>query len=257
MAAVPALCNQRLKRTLSSAGHALGIFIVCKAVQLQDHAAWQRHMWHFSDHLSQQQHGHTAGASLTSSALSIVATACHPTVNRSIIALLLHHMVSWQRSGNTTISLPFLPSLLLQDSASFLHVNYYWTPQASWKSVGLLLASTLQDARSTNSAAALTSSTNSSNSSSATSALAGPPPKYGYILSASNATFVPLFQQLGGVDTPVQSLLYVDGNVTLSKPPVPQVGMLLQRPMAVVGLSSTLTGLDLAMQRNSIIMSFQ
>jgi hypothetical protein len=153
-------------------------------------------------------------------------------------------------SGMSTES-PYLSCL--QDGATFLHVNYFWTPHASWQSVGLLLASSLQDARATSSTAGLTSSTNSSNSSSAV--FAGPPPKYGYVLSADNATFVPLMQQLGGVDMAAQSLLYVNGNVTLSKPPVPQAGMLLQRPMALVGLSFTLTGVDLAMQRNSFIMS--
>jgi hypothetical protein len=140
----------------------------------------------------------------------------------------------------------------LQDGSTFLHVNYFWTSRASWQSVGLLLATSLQDARSTSSVAALTSNSSSSNGS---AAFAGPPPKYGYVLSANNATFVPLMEQLGSVDTAAQALLYVDANVTLSKPPVPQSGMLLERPMAVVGLSSCLTGLDLAMQRNSIIMS--
>jgi hypothetical protein len=140
----------------------------------------------------------------------------------------------------------------LQDGSTFLHVNYFWTPQASWQSVGLLLASSLQDARSTSSVAALTSKNIISNGS---GVYAGPPPKYGYVLSANNATFVPLMQQLGSVATAAQALLYVDTNVTLSKPPVPQSGILLDRPMAIVGLSEALTGLDLAMQRNSIIMS--
>jgi hypothetical protein len=84
---------------------------------------------------------------------------------------------------------------------------------------------------------------------------AGPPSKYGYVLSANNATFVPLMEQLGSVATAAQALLYADANIKLSKPPVPQTGIPLERPMAVVGLSSALTGLDLAMQRNSIIVS--
>ncbi|KAF6262439.1 hypothetical protein COO60DRAFT_627220 [Scenedesmus sp. NREL 46B-D3] len=128
-------------------------------------------------------------------------------------------------------------------------------PHASWQSVGLLLAGSLQDARSTSSTAAFTSTISSHSSTNASAADTGPPPKYGYVLSASNETFVPLMQWLGGINTAAQALLYFDENVTLSKPPVPQAGMLLQRPMAVVGLSSALTGIDLAMQTNSIIMS--
>eukprot|EP00882_Tetradesmus_deserticola_P014601 GHRQ01015531.1.p1 GENE.GHRQ01015531.1~~GHRQ01015531.1.p1 ORF type:complete len:606 (+),score=147.84 GHRQ01015531.1:170-1987(+) len=141
------------------------------------------------------------------------------------------------------------------DGATYLHVNYFWTPHASWQSVGLLLASDLQDARSTSGMAALTGTRNNPNSTDTSAAVAGRPPKYGYVLSASNATFVPLMQQLGGEDTAAQALMYVDGNVTLSKPPVPEAGMLLQRPLAAVGLSSALTSLDLAMQVNTIIMS--
>jgi hypothetical protein len=143
----------------------------------------------------------------------------------------------------------------LQDGSTFLHVNYFWTPQASWQSVGLLLASSLQDARSTSSVAALTSNSSTLSSSNGSGVYAGPPPKYGYVLSANNATFVPLMEQLGSVATAAQALLYAAANITLSKPPVPQTGIPLERPMAVVGLSSALTGLDLAMQRNSIIMS--
>lgn len=160
---------------------------------------------------------------------------------------------------------------ILQDQSTFLHINYFANSRASWQSVGLLLATDLQDARSTSSPVAFVSSFTSNNRgllqdysrSLAAAAAAGnvavggklPPPKYGYVLAATNDTLVQLMTQIGAVAGPVGAVIYIDTNITLSKPPFPDEGILVARPLYVVGLVLANTSLDLHMKVNQIILN--
>jgi hypothetical protein len=174
----------------------------------------------------------------------------------------------------------------LQDGQSFLHVNYYSIGSVSWKSVGLLLASSLDDARSTaqlhelppssrtqtrsgfvslqGSNSRISSSTvDSANSSSRNphrrmllAARAGKGaegvqesgPAYNYVLAANQESLVGHLQRLGAAAGPTGCLIYLESNVTLSKPPVPASGIPVARPMAIVGLSRWVTSIDWYMQ---------
>lgn len=169
--------------------------------------------------------------------------------------------------------------LSLQDGESFLHVNYYATELATWKSVGLLMADSLEDARSTSAISRSASSKLSNQSqlgssssnrtgtgvrrgrrlSSAASTAAVPvgrtgldsvPPKkqYNYVLAATQESLIAHMQQLGGLEGPTPCLIYICSNVTLSKPPVPASGIPVARPMFIVGLVRYNTSIDWYMQ---------
>lgn len=155
----------------------------------------------------------------------------------------------------------------LQDGRSFLHVNYYATARASWQSVGLLLASSLAEARATsklqNSSLAAAEAAAAAALDAAVSsvpqeqlALQLQPSDYNYVLAALNATLVHHMQELGVVASSVACLIYVDSNVTLSKPvPVPPVGVLVARPLTLVGLVTANTSVDFHMAVNSILLT--
>lgn len=140
-----------------------------------------------------------------------------------------------------------------------------------WKSVGLLLADSLEDARSTSAfeSSDASSSKRASTSSSprgrllraaAPVALPVPAPaaapsskqvqapKYNYVLGADQDSIVQHLQQLGSAEGPVPGLIYLNGNVTLSKPPVPAGGIAVARPMVIVGLAGEAVGIDFHMQ---------
>lgn len=184
----------------------------------------------------------------------------------------------------------------LQDGQSFLHVNYYSTGSVSWKSVGLLLATSLEDARRTSQSRQLppgfgnqtrsrfaslqgsnrrtsSSALDSANSSRNTRGrmlLAAPTPRagagaepragagaeglqeggprYNYVLAANRESLVGHIQRLGAVAGPTGCLIYLQDNVTLSKPPVPAAGIPVARPLAIVGLSRWVTSIDFYMQ---------
>lgn len=163
-------------------------------------------------------------------------------------------------------------------------MNYYADGSVSWKSVGLLLADSLEDARSTSQAEAIppgnltrnslnslsSSSMDSTNSSSssrgrmlkalpaATPASTGMSsssgsqqagkPRYNYVLAANQDTIVQHIWHMGAVGGPTACLIYLEANVTLSKPPVPTGGIPMARPMAIVGLSHWNTSIDWHMQ---------
>jgi hypothetical protein len=147
-------------------------------------------------------------------------------------------------------------------------VNYYASSLASWQSVGLLLATSLEDARST-SVPAATVSNGSAKSLTSGSSNRGALPggrdstqqgrhlqagaaqrkqPYNYVLAATNATLAGHLLQQGSVDGPTPCIIYLDSNATLSKPPVPAEGIPMARPMAVVGLASKNTSIDFYMQ---------
>jgi len=168
--------------------------------------------------------------------------------------------------------------LLLQDGESFLHINYHATELVTWQSVGLLLADSLEDARSTSVINRLASSKLSNQSqlgsssnrtgsgvrrgrrlSSAASTAAVPvsrtgigtvPPakQYNYVLAATQESLIAHMQQLGGLEGPTPCLIYICSNVTLSKPPVPASGIPVARPMFMVGLVRYNTSIDWYMQ---------
>jgi hypothetical protein len=159
-------------------------------------------------------------------------------------------------------------------------VNYYSNNRTSWKSVGLLVATDVDDARassnllsssnhlsidSVNDAAQPSAELAGSASALATAtsaALAAVPPsllapalKYNYVLAASNSNCVLHLQRLGSVVGPAAALLYLDDNITLSKPPVPEAGVLVARPLAMVGLSYVNTSMDLHMTVNIFMLT--
>lgn len=179
-----------------------------------------------------------------------------------------------------------LCGVVLQDGQSFLHVNYYAAAGVSWQSVGLLLADSLGDARSTAATAGLNAapSNRSSNSisgsrmesSNSTSlrgrllyaapststvpagAAAGNSvrgrPQYNYVLAADNRNLAQHMQRLGAQDTPTPCLLYVDSNITFSKPPVPAAGIPVARPLVLVGLVGWNTSIDFHMQVGVLVL---
>jgi hypothetical protein len=170
--------------------------------------------------------------------------------------------------------------VVLQDGQSFLHVNYYAAAGVSWQSVGLLLADSLRDARSTAATTGLNavpsnrssnsisvSRTESSNSTSlrgrllhaapststvaAGGAASGSPrgrPQYNYLLAANDGNLAQHMQRLGAQDTSTPCLIYVDSNITFSKPPVPAAGIPVARPLVLVGLVGWNTSIDWHMQ---------
>jgi hypothetical protein len=72
--------------------------------------------------------------------------------------------------------------------------------------------------------------------------------KYNYVLAADQDSIVQHLQQLGPVEGPVPCLIYLNGNVTLNKPPVPAGGIAVARPIALVGLAGEKVGIDFRMQ---------
>ena len=89
----------------------------------------------------------------------------------------------------------------------------------------------------------------SSNQSSSTSSS-----RVNYVVACDNATFTPFLMHTGKNATAVPLLVYIVSNVTLGKPPVPEDGILISRPLYLVGLSSSNTSLDLHMAVNQLIM---
>jgi hypothetical protein len=78
--------------------------------------------------------------------------------------------------------------------------------------------------------------------------LQGSGPTYNYVLAANQESLVGHLQRLGAVAGPTGCLVYLEQNVTLSKPPVPAAGIPMARPMAIVGLSRWVTSIDWYMQ---------
>jgi hypothetical protein len=177
--------------------------------------------------------------------------------------------------------------MAVQDGTSFLHVPWWQNPSATttWLSVGLLVADSLEQARATSNstlaagAAAAQepqpapfgqpTSTSTSTSNSSSSAQPGPrrllwePPSTGveaaaaaagsqfvnYVLSADNATLVPLLKGFGGISTSAPLLVYVSGNVTVSSATgVTPQGVAMNRFLHWVGLSSRNTSVDWNME---------
>lgn len=169
--------------------------------------------------------------------------------------------------------------VVLQDGQTFLHVNYYAAAGVSWRSVGLLLADSVRDARSTAGLATQPSNRTSSSlggsrmessntstsrrgrmlhaAPSPTTPAAGAAsgvsmrpgrPQYNYVLAANNSSLAQHMQRLGAQDTPTPCMIYVDSNITFSKPPVPAAGIPVARPLVLVGLVGWNTSIDWHMQ---------
>lgn len=162
----------------------------------------------------------------------------------------------------------------MQDKQTFLHVNYFANDHVSWQSVGLLLADSLEDARSTSVTGSASSSSSSSKQTRTTSSsstrgggrllraaasttqLGSQPrpqqqqrrPPYNYVLAADTDSIVPQLQRLGAVEGPTPCLIYLNSNVTLSKPPVPAAGITMARPLAIVGMAHRNVSIDWHMQ---------
>jgi hypothetical protein len=68
------------------------------------------------------------------------------------------------------------------------------------------------------------------------------------VLAADNATLAGQIQRLGAQEGPTPCLIYICANVTLSKPPVPERGIAVKRPLVLVGLSGWTTGIDWHME---------
>jgi hypothetical protein len=82
-----------------------------------------------------------------------------------------------------------------------------------------------------------------------TNGSAAPVRQLNYVLAANNASLAWQIQRLGAEEGSTPCLIYVDGNVTLSKPvPVPDQGISVARPMALVGLAGWNTSVDWHMQ---------
>lgn len=174
----------------------------------------------------------------------------------------MHMHGSCERVCRAATAAPLLPYTLphhaaLQDGASFLHVNYHATARATWKSVGLLLAADLQAARSTSTPrnSSIGRHPLAATGAAGSAADEQPAARPGYVLAATNNTIVPLMQQLGAVDGPATLLMYIDTNVTLSKPPVPAAGIVVNRPLVLVGLTVANVSVDLHMDINTIILT--
>jgi hypothetical protein len=149
---------------------------------------------------------------------------------------------------------------VLQDNATFLHVPWWTSGGADptiWESTSLLVADSLEQLRATaplvtdvdlaeeapadSLAAAGVSSSNTSS-------------KVNYVLSCDNHTFVPYLTYAARKAVPVPVLVFVTSNVTLKKPPVPEEGIMINRPLYLIGLSSTPTSLDFHMVVNQLVM---
>jgi hypothetical protein len=68
------------------------------------------------------------------------------------------------------------------------------------------------------------------------------------VLAADQQSVVWQLERLGAVEGPVGCLIYLEGNLTLSKPPVPEGGIMMARPMFLVGLSHWNVSIDWHMQ---------
>lgn len=123
-----------------------------------------------------------------------------------------------------------------QDGSSFLHVNSWFNQHTAWQSVGLLVADSLQDALDTSmppptqqqqqlSAPVVQgAAARKPGRGHARRALLAAGSGVNYVLAADNGTITPQMMARGGVGTPAPLLIYITSNVTISKPPVPQVG---------------------------------
>jgi hypothetical protein len=153
--------------------------------------------------------------------------------------------------------------MAVQDGTSFLHVPWWQNPSATttWLSVGLLVADSLEQARATsNSMAGLTATKavgawNGTNKGNPRRILGSKSGKYthgsslNYVLSADNATLVPLLKGFGGISTSAPLLVYVSGNATVSSATgVSPQGIAINRFLHWVGLSSRNTSVDWNME---------
>jgi hypothetical protein len=196
---------------------------------------------------------------------------------------------------------------------SFLHVHHFTNRLVMWRSVGLLLADSILEARSTtlprspgsqdapadsaagtaaDTAEGSTSSNTLSNTFSSTfsstinsttgtgsgnstaggsgrkllqqpatspatqaplvsnssSRISRAARQLNYVLAADNDTLAWQIQQLGAQDVHTPCLIYIDANVTLAKPPVPEQGIAVMRPLVLVGLMGWTTSIDWHME---------
>eukprot|EP00879_Flechtneria_rotunda_P017637 GHRR01018488.1.p1 GENE.GHRR01018488.1~~GHRR01018488.1.p1 ORF type:complete len:399 (+),score=90.31 GHRR01018488.1:379-1575(+) len=134
-------------------------------------------------------------------------------------------------------------SRVYTDGASFLHVNHHVTNRMTWQSVGLLLATDLQDVRNTSVPPTTVDLTGKVSR------------KYSYVLAATNSTLVQQMQQVGAVSANVSAIIYLDTNVTLLKPPFPPDGIYIGRPLVLAGLASANTSTNFAMAINQIMLT--
>jgi hypothetical protein len=157
--------------------------------------------------------------------------------------------------------------LVLQDYTTFLHV-IWWSSEANtsggsssstvWQSTGLLVAESMlhlwQSGQLAAAAAAagVADVSNSSNtkSSSCSSNMLVSGTRSSYV--ATNSSLVPILITAGSVSTPQPCLIYVASNITLGPTAVPSEGIAVNRPLYIVGLSSSNTSVDFQMMPNQM-----
>lgn len=80
-----------------------------------------------------------------------------------------------------------------------------------------------------------------------------PPLVRNAVPAATNATLVPALLALANASTAAPLLVYVSANVSLgASPPLPPGGVLVRRPLVLVGLASAVTSINLQMVVNQL-----
>jgi hypothetical protein len=137
------------------------------------------------------------------------------------------------RPSRPTPALGTPPCGPTQDNATFIHIHKWTNDRNGWlHSVGVLLAAPPGTP----------------------DPLELPPPLVANaVLAATNATLVPALTLHAGALSRAPLLVYVASNVSLGlAPPLPASGVVVRRPLVIVGLQSLVTSVDLGMVVNQL-----